>query len=144
MSTSEKDSDDADGVAGVQPSTSPEGSVPLHELCERCRELFDNWELLDLLDDGVTSSKSICSYSRELCTPVQLSQSQELCHFCAMVLSRIKDYEDWDPNKTLTLETILARKSSTHLSLNIRNNGIPRHIGLYVKRFKCKLLSGQY
>jgi hypothetical protein len=138
MSAYEKDGED-NNVAGVPTSMCPEGSVPLHDLCERCRELFDNWSLLDR---GVTGLVLKNSHERKIGTPVQLSRSQEFCHFCAMVFSRIKDDKDLDPNKSLTLDVHSMDIKHMCFLLSIGNGEDLRDIGLYLTWYKCKMRSG--
>jgi hypothetical protein len=73
--------------------TCPEGSVPLHRLCDNCQKFFDSWDVLDLLGPGRVA-KDVPAYPEEeyhFCTITQLLSSQGRCHCCMLLLASMID-----------------------------------------------------
>ena len=70
----------------------PEGSVPLHRLCPRCRRRFDI-----LTDESVwlvespEGSEIKSRRRRDSCAPAEMMNDQKTCHFCAIVCSVLRD-----------------------------------------------------
>lgn len=82
----------------------PEGSVPLHRLCERCREFFDTWEPLDWLQNReLREIDEFTDFEKSFATVAQLSQSQGSCHFCMILLSQITNIEQLEPTTNFGL-----------------------------------------
>ena len=93
----------ADGVgsytAGLSRSQDTNDSVMLHQLCDRCKNFIDGWDLLKWAEEG----KDVCNtqiarlelkfystgYKVRFATVEQLLQSANDCHLCAMVLFRV-------------------------------------------------------
>jgi hypothetical protein len=76
------DLDDANTFA----APCPEGSVPLHQVCDNCRHFFDSWEAFNVIEVRPKASPDVCDKKFELCTIAQLLRSKQTCHFCALVL----------------------------------------------------------
>jgi hypothetical protein len=99
----------------------PEGSVPLHELCDNCKRFSANWELLHLFTD----SKSMTAHSESvkneytLCMIEELVRSRATCHLCTMVLYQLITSSEEDLishlKEPLTLSTTFVNYTQQHL-----------------------------
>jgi len=77
-----------------QEDTVPEGSVPLHRLCDRCRQMFDTWDKTCQWfreTEGLKPSRGYEEY--ELCTLTEMMESRHSCHLCEMLYSQIKHHD---------------------------------------------------
>jgi hypothetical protein len=91
MSTgSEMENNDGNG-ADTFNTPCPEGSVPLHQVCDNCQHFFDTWKAFDMVANWNKALLKIPQEKFELCTVAYLLQSKQTCHFCSMLLSRLKD-----------------------------------------------------
>lgn len=77
----------------------PEGCIPSHELCKECNVFFDDWEVLDWLENYKVSKTAYGWVSYQCPTAgkiypfrkiAKLLQLQETCHFCIMLSSIIR------------------------------------------------------
>jgi hypothetical protein len=64
-------------------------SVPLHNLCERCRKFSKECVALDWLQRPRGQPLASWPVSR-LCSVTQLTQSASSCHFCKMVFAELQ------------------------------------------------------
>jgi hypothetical protein len=64
----------------------PEGSVPLHQLCDNCTRFFETWELMDWFANASPRNSPPRELHKkyDLCTLKHLN-SEENCHFCMMI-----------------------------------------------------------
>jgi len=77
-----------------QDDSIPEGSVPLHRLCDRCRQMFDKWVELYKWFGATEGLEPSCGYKTyDLCTLTELMESRNLCHLCEMLYSQIEQYD---------------------------------------------------
>jgi hypothetical protein len=86
----------------------PEGSVPLHQLCDNCFRFFESWKYLDWFQKtrqswGGDIIPSALSGDHVLCTVARLLQTQEDCHFCKMVVSLLPNAESCHPVESVGL-----------------------------------------
>lgn len=63
--------------------------MQLHQLCDRCREFFKNWEALDSLLQDLNRYKFFDTV--HLATVRELLDSQDSCHFCSMVVYKLSE-----------------------------------------------------
>lgn len=69
----------------------PEGSVPLHRLCDRCRQMSDKWDKSDAWFGPSKGPEPFSGYETyELCTLAELRKSRHFCHLCEMLSSQIE------------------------------------------------------
>ena len=74
-----------------QDDSIPEGSVPLHRLCDRCRQMFDTWDKTCQWFGATEGLEPSRGYERyELCTLTDMMKSRQSCHLCEMLYSQIK------------------------------------------------------
>ena len=71
------------------PSSTGKASVPLHNLCERCRKFSNECSALNWLQRPRGQPVSSWPFSR-LCTVTQLTQSAPSCHFCKMMFAELQ------------------------------------------------------
>jgi len=72
--------------------TVPEGSVPLHRLCGRCRQMFHTWEKSYAWFGRTKELEPSRGYKDyEFCTFAELMESRDCCHLCEMLYSQINE-----------------------------------------------------
>jgi hypothetical protein len=76
-------------VSPTQPI--PQGSVPLHDLCERCSKFFREWRALTWLQEHRQGVPSSSWPIIRFCTIAQSNQSAQRCHFCKKLVSHLQN-----------------------------------------------------
>lgn len=86
-------------LRSIESETCPEGSVPLHRLCDNCEKFFDNWEVLDWIESGQQPEDVSLLNAKlyQFCTVAQLLDSQGRCHCCMLLLAYLinEGYSDY-------------------------------------------------
>ena len=86
--------DEAPTWTDSQDDSVPEGSVPLHRLCDRCRQMFDSWDRSHAWFEATEGLKQSRGYEEyELCTLTEMMESRHSCHLCEMLYSQIKEHD---------------------------------------------------
>ena len=89
--------DEAPTWTDSQEDTVPEGSVPLHRLCDRCSQMFDKW---DKVQDWFQAKHDL---RLELCSRTnthkwyaltELMESRQSSHLCEILYSQIEQDAD--------------------------------------------------
>jgi hypothetical protein len=77
----------------------PKGSVPLHQLCNRCQRFFDVFtDESTWFEDSPKEGDEIKDWRMlESCTLADLINDQKSCHFCAIVYSILRNNDSLSP-----------------------------------------------
>ncbi|KAH6876261.1 heterokaryon incompatibility protein-domain-containing protein [Alternaria rosae] len=100
-----------------QDDSVPEGSVPLHRLCDRCRQMFDTWDKTCEWFGGTMGLEPSRGYERyELCTLTEMMNSRQSCHLCEMLYSQIKQDDGIPLHKPIVCQIGPSFRGTLHIS----------------------------
>jgi hypothetical protein len=119
----------------------PEGSVPLHQLCDRCRRMLDGWtEMYAWFDES--GSRGTCrfeSWIPDSCTLKELVRYRKTCHLCELLCSGFKDYVDMPLHNRIVCRVDGACDDRDRLYMDVELEGNPRSAQtIYLKSFTCE------
>ncbi|KAH8622146.1 hypothetical protein IG631_23252 [Alternaria alternata] len=83
---------------GSEGELCPNGSVPLHRLCNRCRRFWNVFTDESTWFENPSEEGEFKDWRRlESCTLADLRNDQKFCHFCAIVYSILRDNDSLSP-----------------------------------------------
>ena len=117
----------------------PKGSVPLHQLCDWCRRMFDTFADVYTWFEGSPRKFGIKPRKLESCTLLSdLVKNLESCHFCAITYSMLRDKDNLPPDCSVAFRVDEETFKRKFALINVYFDGNRHCFNVMIEFFLCE------